>query len=101
MANIIKQTGQQKKLAIGAVIVILALLAAGLPVYITNEIGYFWTAVGAVIGFIGMIYIFTGVKCPSCDAKWMWLAASGKAGMNHPRDLHKMTHCPVCNESFD
>lgn len=75
------------------------LMLAGFLVGRLSPSGFFLVSVlGTSVGLGGFAYLCVAIRCPNCDAKWIWLMASRRRddplhwGFGNDR-------CPVCGHA--
>jgi hypothetical protein len=61
-----------------------------------NEDGSTIAIVCLVVGVSGLLFAFVSVKCPKCNYRWVWVAASKKNKSEWPYWFLKLNNCPRC-----
>ncbi|MFK8015064.1 MAG: hypothetical protein AB8G17_06455 [Gammaproteobacteria bacterium] len=89
--SVIRHSGQVWKLVLAALLMI-----AGSVLPLFEQLGISWT-VGTIIAAAGYVLALAGLVCPSCKARWMWMATLD-ATLYGP--LFKESSCPKCERNF-
>ncbi len=91
--NVIKTSRQRWQVAVGGLLLLPSAYLAFFDRGATHELlTLFWVlcAVGA-LAFTG-----TGVRCPACRARWVWMAVSKQRHNAWLPWLLKLESCPSC-----
>ncbi len=89
--SVIKRSGQTWKLVLAA---LLMLAGSVLPLF--DQLGMSWT-VGTIIALAGYVLALAGIACPSCNARWLWMATLD-ARLYGP--VFRESSCPKCETNF-
>jgi hypothetical protein len=54
------------------------------------------TLIGLLVGLSGIGFALTSIRCPSCGARWVWLAVSQHSPDGWLGWLLDQSNCPVC-----
>jgi len=99
---VIAQSNQTWKVIIGIVLLITGSAACFIVTYMaashspTITQWYGLQVVGMLVGMAGFVYLCTGVRCPRCGARWIWMAVTGKLGHKSLDAILTLERCPRC-----
>ena len=53
--------------------------------------------IGIIVGVLSFIFGCSAIRCPKCNAPWVWLGVSGKSSSEWLHWLLSRSKCPKCN----
>jgi len=97
--SIIKKTKQWWKasLAFWGIILSAAMIFIGLTNLENKEHFISLVLIGIFIGVLSFIFGCTAIRCPKCNAPWVWLGVSGKSSNEWLHWMLSRSECPKCN----
>ena len=96
--SIIRKTGQFWKVILAFTGIVLGWIGmiVALTSFGSKEGGIVVAVVCLVIALTSMLFVFISVRCPKCNSRWVWIAASKKDKSEWPYWFLKLEKCPTC-----
>jgi len=99
--SVITKSGQLwKLLTCLALIIIGGISMCWGQSHLDTNYGGWLLASGMVAVFGALIFACVGIRCPSCGAKWFWLAVNRQASNKWLNWLLTQSACPECKGEF-
>lgn len=96
--SIIKKTGQAWKLYVFAILLVVGFICTFWGQAHTQDVyGGAVLGIGLFAGLTSLIFPAVAVRCPSCGARWFWLAISEIHKDHWLNTILNFTACPRCN----
>lgn len=97
--SIIKKTKQWWKacLAFWGIILGSTMMFIGLANLENKELFIRLVPIGIIVGVLSFIFACSAIRCPKCNATWVWLGVSGKSSSEWLHWLLSRSKCPKCN----
>ena len=96
--SIIRKTGQFWKLPLSLFMLVGGW--AGMVIALTSFDGKEGRSIIAIVSLFiaisGLLFAFVSVKCPKCNYRWVWIAASKINKSEWPHWFLKLGCCPSC-----
>ena len=96
--SVIRKTGQLWKMylffwgvVIGGLVMFYGLANLG-----NAEIGFALSLSGMGVGIFSFIFGCVSIRCPKCNARWLWQGVSGKSSKEWLHWLLSHSECPKC-----
>lgn len=98
--SIVKKTRQWWKANIlfWGVVIGGAILFLGLANLEVKELAFTLMLVGIFVGIVSFIFGCVSIRCPNCNAPWVWQGVSGKSHNEWIRWLLNQSECPNCKQ---
>lgn len=96
----IKKTGQLWKGVVSGALALLGVLTmlAGVAILDGERPTSFIAVItGIILGILGIVIAFIGIRCPKCGAPWVWLAVRSQHAGAWLTWLMSQDRCPRCN----
>jgi len=97
--SIIVKSGQLWKAAIGLVLLVGGATTDAIFSFVVHSHGSLANNVQAAstaLAALGFVYLCTGLRCPQCGAKWIWMGVTGKLSPKSLDTLATLERCPTC-----
>jgi len=99
--SVVTKSGQLWKLHVSFVLIV----AGGISMFwgqshIETYLGGWLLTGGMATVFAAFAFACAGIRCPSCGAKWFWLAISAQPSNQWTHWLLSQPACPICKEEF-
>ena len=102
--HLISRSGQMSRLLLGFGLIVVSGVLMTVAGYLIDILApeHFasLTVVGCLLGISGFAYLCIRIRCPGCNAKWIWLMAS-KRRENPDHWSLRSGHCTNCGYAGD
>ena len=101
--SVISRSGQMWKLWLGGLVLLIGGIGMLLAIALIDSISHAQFAcvmISSVVLCLGsLLFCCVSVRCPNCEARWMWMAISGQAHNAWLLWLMTLAQCPRCSAS--